>query len=142
MQASWPSPRGCSGLWFICWGLGTGPRLQPSSCKCCFVACGSAGPPETPWEGIQRHGHPQLPRCPACQCVPCFEPTPPVTYSAVDFLSSGILQCLEPHLDASPREICWGKATVVDLASQDQGEVWGWVSPHARHRYPPVLGSG
>lgn len=59
------------------------------------------------------------PSCHAAQYAsvsPALSPPPPVTYSAVDFLNSGVLQCLDPHLDGSPRETCWEKATVVALA--------------------------
>lgn len=128
MQALWPSPKGCSGLWFICWGFGTSAAtimqlvLPPSGFVDLLDPQRCHG---------RAHGGMGTPSCCAAQCAsvsPALSPSPPVTYSAVDFLSSGVLQCLDPHLDASPREICGGRATVEALACQDQGE-WGWVSP-------------
>lgn len=75
--AWWPSPKGCSGFWLICWGRGTWPRLQPSSCSWCFLPLGLwiCWTPTDPMGGHTEAWAP-LPRCPVCQCAPCSEPIP------------------------------------------------------------------
>lgn len=67
--------------------------------------------------------------------------SPPETYGAVDFPSSGILQRSDLQPDTSPGEICQGEATGVALASQGW-DAQGWGSPPCQHRHPPALGSG
>lgn len=90
--------------------------------------------PLDPCESHRRgaHGCMGTSSCRAAWCAgasPSPSPSPLVTYSAIDFLGSGVLQRPDPQLDAPPGQTCQGKHSSGSASLHQRERGWGSHSP-------------